>query len=89
MQKTKFTVYWTTDGQVPHSSSTFDMNAALQHMKLLRQHAAEHNYSAIVMASENADRVGEDGVDEVKDGKTPDGVDYTWDKSSRIGATRK
>ena len=88
MQKTKFTVYWTSGDGLPHSSSTLDMDSALQHMKLLRQYATEHNYSAIVMASENADRVGEDGVDEVKDGKTPDGVDYTWNKSSRIGATR-
>lgn len=28
------------------------------------------------------------GVDTVQEGKTPDGVDYDWNKSSRIGATR-
>ena len=29
------------------------------------------------------------GVDSVVDGRTPDGVDYTWNKTSRIGRTRK
>ena len=29
------------------------------------------------------------GVDSVVDGKTPDGVAYTWNKASRIGKTRK
>ncbi len=65
------------------------MNEALKHMDTLRKNAEACGNSAIVMASENADRVGLDGVDEVKDGKTPDGVDYTWNKSSRIGATRR
>lgn len=29
------------------------------------------------------------GVAAVKDGKTPDGQDYTWNKSDRIGKMRK
>jgi hypothetical protein len=29
------------------------------------------------------------GVDAVKDGKTPDGVPYTWNKESRIGRMGK
>ena len=29
------------------------------------------------------------GVDSVRDGKCPDGVDYDWNKASRIGATRR
>ena len=29
------------------------------------------------------------GVDSVKDGKCPDGVDYDWNKSSRIGQTKR
>ena len=33
--------------------------------------------------------VGLFGVDSVVDGKTPDGVAYTWNKASRIGKTRK
>jgi len=33
--------------------------------------------------------VGKFGVDTVHDGKCPDGVAYDWNKSSRIGATRR
>jgi hypothetical protein len=29
------------------------------------------------------------GVDAVKDGKTPDGTPYTWNKASRIGRMKK
>ena len=29
------------------------------------------------------------GVDSVKDGKTPDGVTYDWNKASRIGRVKK
>jgi hypothetical protein len=33
--------------------------------------------------------VGIFGVDVVKDGKCPDGVDYDWNKASRIGRVKK
>lgn len=33
--------------------------------------------------------VGKFGVDSVVDGKTPDGVAYTWNKASRIGRVKK
>ena len=33
--------------------------------------------------------VGMFGVDTVKDGKCPDGVEYDWNKSSRIGRVKK
>ena len=33
--------------------------------------------------------VGMFGVDTVADGKCPDGVAYDWNKSSRIGATKR
>ena len=29
------------------------------------------------------------GVDSVRDGVCPDGIAYDWNKSSRIGATRR
>ena len=29
------------------------------------------------------------GVDSVRDGKTPDGVPYTWNKASRIGRVKR
>jgi hypothetical protein len=28
------------------------------------------------------------GVDSIREGKCPDGVDYDWNKASRIGVTR-
>jgi hypothetical protein len=43
----------------------------------------------VTMVSENPNSVGKSGVDEVKDGKCPDGVAYDWNKSSRIGRTKK
>jgi hypothetical protein len=33
--------------------------------------------------------VGRFGVDAVEGGKTPDGVAYTWNKASRIGAVKR
>jgi hypothetical protein len=33
--------------------------------------------------------VGRFGVDSVQDGKTPDGIAYTWNKASRIGRMKK
>ena len=33
--------------------------------------------------------VGMFGVDSIVDGKCPDGVAYDWNKSSRIGATKR
>jgi hypothetical protein len=33
--------------------------------------------------------VGMFGVDSVENGKTPDGVAYTWNKASRIGGSKR
>jgi hypothetical protein len=33
--------------------------------------------------------VGLFGVDTIADGKCPDGVDYDWNKASRIGAAKR
>ena len=33
--------------------------------------------------------VGIFGVDSIKDGKCPDGVDYDWNKASRIGRVKR
>ncbi len=33
--------------------------------------------------------VGMFGVDSIKDGKCPDGVEYDWNKASRIGRVKK
>jgi hypothetical protein len=39
--------------------------------------------------SPNFEVCGMFGVDSIQDGKCPDGVDYDWNKASRIGATRR
>lgn len=69
--------------------STYDLNDALSKTEILRKNAAELGYTAITMVGEHSERVGEDGVDEVKDGVTPDGVEYSWNKSNRIGRSKK
>jgi hypothetical protein len=43
----------------------------------------------VTMVSEDPNHVGKPGVDSVVDGKTPDGVAYTWNKASRIGQTKR
>ncbi len=57
----------------------------LDRMKMLRN--AGHRF--VVPSSEMAGSIGKPGVDSVKDGKTPDGVDYEWSKAHRAGATKK
>jgi hypothetical protein len=43
----------------------------------------------VSIVSANFEVCGMFGVDSVKDGKCPDGVAYDWNKSSRIGKTRR
>jgi hypothetical protein len=43
----------------------------------------------VTMVAEDPMQVGKSGVDAVVDGKTPDGMDYTWNKASRIGQTKR
>jgi hypothetical protein len=43
----------------------------------------------VTMVSENPNSVGKAGVDEIINGACPDGVEYDWNKSSRIGATKR
>lgn len=43
----------------------------------------------VTISSELQSSVGKAGVDAVVDGKTPDGVDYTWSKAGRAGKTRR
>jgi len=43
----------------------------------------------VTMVAEDPNQVGKSGVDSIVDGKCPDGVAYDWNKSSRIGATRR
>lgn len=72
-----YKVYW-TDYNTGEALDylTGDMVVALNKTSILRQEG--HRF--IVMASENADQVGQMGVDAVVDGKLPSGEDYTWKK---------
>lgn len=85
MTKTTFTVYWMYRTTGPAAIQYTDMNEALAWTAHLRKRAFIDGISAITMCSENANIVGKMGVDSIVDGKTPDGVEYDWNKSSRIG----
>lgn len=75
-----YKVYYTLDG-VCQSATETDMGVALKVSEDLRRRRREgENISHITMVSENPDMVGQQGVDTIADGKTPDGVPYTWVK---------
>lgn len=80
-----FAVYWMDvfDGgsihcrvySKPHHADP--MMSALNEMAELRKTAGVEFVS---MVSQNGDSVGKPGVDSIVDGKTPDGVEYSWTK---------
>lgn len=77
MNKTTCMVYWTgTNGKTTGSSLCDTLEEGLTLTEQLRKEGMR----MIAMACENTGRVGKDGVDEVKNGMTPDGVEYTWVK---------
>lgn len=82
-------VFWIHNDIHPQFKKFTDLRITLEFLESIRKIAVESQFTFITMSSENTDRVGKDGVDEVHNGKTPDGVAYAWDKSSRIGATRR
>jgi len=61
--------------------SFVDLEAAMAHARLLDQF--------VTIQGPNFEVCGMFGVDTVKDGVCPDGVKYDWNKSSRIGASRR
>ena len=58
-----------------------DLDSAMAHAKLINQFVS--------IKGGEFEIVGKFGVDSVVDGKTPDGVAYTWNKASRIGASKR
>ena len=54
---------------------------AMEHAKLMNEF--------VTISGGEFEIVGRFGVDSVVDGKTPDGVAYTWNKASRIGRVKK
>lgn len=57
-----------------------DALRSCEHLRKLRREG--HPYSMICMASEDANQVGQLGVDSIVEGKTPDGHTYDWKKRS-------
>jgi hypothetical protein len=84
MDKTIYKVYWTAADGEAKFIDFHTLDYALRGAASLRA----QGFKFITMVCENIDHVGKSGVDEVKDGKTPDGEDYTWSKEHRAGATR-
>jgi len=57
------------------------LDLAMEHAKLINEF--------VTIKGGEFEIVGRFGVDSVVDGKTPDGVAYTWNKASRIGRMKK
>ncbi len=68
-----------------HSHNVHTLNEALRYTEGFRR----LGMTFVTMVSEDPNHVGKPGVDAVVDGKTPDGVAYTWNKASRIGASKR
>jgi len=80
MNETTYAVYWSVL-DTPKRRTFFELTAALKFTEEMRKSAVEdRTIKFITMVGENTNRVGRDGVDEVKDGKTPDGIEYSWVK---------
>jgi hypothetical protein len=73
---TMFKVYWTEDFDKPYSTTLDDLASALRACETLRK----RGFRFVTMVSEDTGNIGKPGVDSVQDGKTPDGVAYTWTK---------
>lgn len=58
-----------------------DLASAMNHAKLLNEF--------VTIVGPDFEICGMFGVDSVKDGKTPDGVAYDWNKTGRIGRVKK
>lgn len=66
------------------SRNTFDVMTLDEAM-----HTAKSINEFVTIKGGDFEIVGMFGVDSVKDGKCPDGVVYDWNKSSRIGQTKR
>ena len=86
MNPVTFKVYYTDPvTECPHACTVYSLSEALRYSEGFRK----SRMTFVTMVSENTNQVGMLGVDAVIDGKTPDGVAYTWNKNSRIGASKR
>jgi hypothetical protein len=51
--------------------------------------ARESGHRMVTMVAEDLNQVGKPGVAGVENGKLPDGSDYDWTKTDRVGAAFK
>lgn len=79
---TLYTVYWMDRDNNPYAFQTDKLTESLAKTKEMRDNKYCFN---VALCSTNTDMVGKFGVDEVKNGKTPDGVEYTWVKRRNGG----
>lgn len=71
-------VFWMEAG-VARSMPMVKLKSVVDFTQYLRRKAKEGEpIMFIASATENYDMVGELGVDEIVDGKTPDGEEYSW-----------
>lgn len=68
-----------------HAHDAVTLTEALQYTESFRK----LGMTFVTMVAEDPNHVGKPGVDAVVDGKTPDGVAYTWNKASRIGQMKR
>lgn len=81
-----FKIYYTDpDTDFPHVRTVEKLMDAIHACEQFRK----LGMTFVTMVAEDPNCVGKPGVDEIKDRTCPDGVEYDWNKSSRIGATRK
>ena len=81
-----FKIYYTDPvTKLSHGHNVLTLTEALESTEGFRR----LGMTFVTMVSEHPASVGRPGVDSVVDGRTPDGVEYTWNKASRIGRTRK
>lgn len=71
-----YKVYWTDEHNKPCCDEFIIMTEALSLVESLRT----KGYRFVTMVSENSNLIGRPGVDEIINGKLPDGNIYEWKK---------
>ena len=81
-----FKIYYTNpDTDCSHAHDVDTLTEALRYTEGFRK----LGMTFVTMVSEDPNQVGKPGVDSIVNGVCPDGVKYDWNKSSRIGATKR
>lgn len=87
-------VYWLEEvldivGPVSIPQHKFFADAGLVDALAFCKNLRDAGCSHVTISTENPNSVGKPGVDSVENGKTPDGVDYTWTKRRTPSEQRK